>query len=341
MTKDSAPYRDICSGIISSVLLFLLSVWPTHIKGENLQLSGTRIELHDIIPESRAVINIPSSRYASERKTTRIIFYALPNGNSIEQTEGRKISGHDEWRFDIQHISAQVKFLRQYDTSHNYIVVYLESKTKAWTSHASKYSEQKNLYTHLLDSVRNFISDNFGGFASIENQSIILASHSGGGRFVFNYILENDSISSFVERLIFIDSNYGFEPDLHTEKIYSWLQKQGHFLEVIAYVDTTVILNGKPIVSSKGGTGYRSVMMADELMKKGIEMQFVSDTIFKSYRGAAAEIMIKENPQGKIYHTVLVERNGLIHGVLSGGGLSEKSYKFWGDRAYSDYIEKL
>ncbi|MDP3399076.1 MAG: hypothetical protein Q8S23_08010, partial [Bacteroidales bacterium] len=109
---------------------------------------------------------------------------------------------------------------------------------------------------------------------------------------------------------------------------------------VMAYVDTTVILDGKPIVSSKGGTGYRSHMMAADLKNSGVDLNFVADTTFKKYSGNSAEVIIKENPSGKVYHTVLVEKNGLIHGVLSGSSLSEKGYVFWGERAYEKYIAK-
>ena len=47
---------------------------------------------------------------------------------------------------------------------------------------------------------------------------------------------------------------------------------------------------------------------------------------------------LKKNPDGKIYHTVLVERNGFIDTVLEGTSRSGKGYEFWAERAYGEYI---
>ena len=340
MISPPSGYRKRFTGRLIPALLILFISWLSFGKGAKSQAWGTRIELHDIIPESRVVINIPSGILANGLRPTRVIFYALPNGNTIEQTEGRFVTEESDWRYNIQHIAAQTGFLRERDTSHNYIAVYVESKTRAWTSHASKYTDSGELYVSLIDSIRNFIASNFHNFASIDNQKLILASHSGGGRFVLNYIAANKAIPHFIERIIFIDSNYGYESEIHSIKIGDWLKRDNNHLEVMAYVDTTVILDGKPIVSSKGGTGYRSHMMAADLQFAGIDLNFAADTIFKKYSGKSAEILIKENPSGKIYHTVLVEKNGLIHGVLSGSSLNEKGYTYWGERAYEKYIAK-
>jgi hypothetical protein len=340
MTTPPSGYRKKYTGRLISASLLLFITWLSFGKGATSQAWGTRIELHDIIPESRVVINIPSGLLANGLRPTRVILYALPNGNTIEQTEGRAVTDESEWRYNIQHIAAQTAFLRERDPSHNYVTVYVESKTRAWTSHASKYALSGTMYTTLIDSIRHFLAYNFSDFASLENQQFILASHSGGGRFVLNYIAANEALPHFIKRIIFIDSNYGYETEIHSVKIADWLKRDHNHLEVMAYVDTTVILDGKPIVSSKGGTGYRSHMMAEDLKNSGVDLNFVADTTFKKYSGNSAEVIIKENPSGKIYHTVLVEKNGLIHGVLSGSGLSEKGYVFWGERAFEKYIAK-
>jgi hypothetical protein len=51
-----------------------------------------------------------------------------------------------------------------------------------------------------------------------------------------------------------------------------------------------------------------------------------------------ARFIIHTNPDTLILHTVLVERNGLIHSVLFNSPGDEKEYTFFGDRAYSHYI---
>ncbi|PKO98306.1 MAG: hypothetical protein CVU13_10660 [Bacteroidetes bacterium HGW-Bacteroidetes-8] len=302
-----------------------------------------RVEISSIIPQSRVVVNFPSKGRLKKSRETRVILYALPNGNTIEQTEGlffEDIENREkEWRYDIQHIAAQVRFLRERDKRFNYIVVYLESTTKAWTSHASAHSNSPALYNFLLDSIQKFIAYQLPGIAPLPRQRLILASHSGGGRFVFNLIKGMDSIPPSIERIAFLDSNYGYETELHGDKLYKWIQAPpDRFLGVISYVDTTVILDGKRVVSSKGGTGYRAHLMARDLKESGVEMALISDTTFISYKGRGVEVKIKENPSGKIYHTVLVERNGLVHMVLSGSRLENRDYSFWGNRCYSKYI---
>ena len=48
-----------------------------------------------------------------KNKETIITFFALPNGNTTEQTMGKRMLPGDDWHFDIQHIRAQTKFIRQ------------------------------------------------------------------------------------------------------------------------------------------------------------------------------------------------------------------------------------
>ena len=45
-----------------------------------------------------------------------------------------------------------------------------------------------------------------------------------------------------------------------------------------------------------------------------------------------------ENPERKIFHTVQVERNGFIHALVSGTTNQDKSYEYFGPRAYSNWI---
>jgi len=335
-------------GLIYAILFFSGILSATLIPAGSLysQISEKRLEYRGIIPQSRVVLNLPDGRYLKRSRDTRIIFYALPNGNTIEQTEGENIIDSvvkaKEWRYDIQHIAAQVRFLRENDRRYNYVVVYLESETKAWTSHASNHPETATLYRKLVDSVRLIVNHELNGIAPLNRQRVILASHSGGGRFVFNLIKGYDYIPAWIERFAFIDSNYGYETDLHSVKLLSWLKEKPkrRYLGVYAYVDTTVILDGKRIVSSKGGTGYRANLLATDLKEAGVALEVRRDSSFVSYKGKGVEILIKENPQGKIYHTVLVERNGLIHMLLSGSPFENRGYNFWGERCYSKFIKE-
>lgn len=302
-------------------------------------------EYRSLIPESRVVINMPEPEYINPAKPTIVIFYALPNGNTIEQTKGRKldaVSGEkDGWRYDIQHIAAQTRFLRQKDRNSNYIVVYLESALRAWTTHASKYGDSPRMYRNLIDTVRSIIADKSSGKAERGKQSIVLSSHSGGGRFIFSYIQGEATIPDYIKRIVFLDSVYGYEESLHSDKFCKWLgQSSKNALVVYSYIDTTVILDGKHIVSPTGGTGYKSRQMAGDLIACGIKLKSVSDTSFCRYTlKNKVQILIKENPHGKIYHTILVEKNGFVSSVLFGTRYERRGYKFWGNRCYSLFID--
>lgn len=331
--------------ILAAIALICIYSGANAQQGSNYYSKEESFELKNLIPDSRIVVNSPLKGLINPKLKTRVVFFALPNGNTIEQTAGKLVKPTDDWHFDIQHIAAQTRFLREHDHRYNYIVVYLEASMKAWTAHAAKYPDSPQLYTHLVDTVCGIIAEKYG---PLKNEEIILSSHSGGGRFLFSYINGVEKIPAKVKRIVFIDSSYGYEDSLHADKLANWIKSsKTNALAVFSYIDTTVILNGKRIVSSKGGTGYRSRMMADALMNRGIKLRSYSDTTFKRFvglggsglTGGRVQILIKENPTGQIYHTILVERNGFINSMLIGSPLEEKGYKFWGERAYSKYIE--
>jgi hypothetical protein len=49
------------------------------------------------------------------------------------------------------------------------------------------------------------------------------------------------------------------------------------------------------------------------------------------------ELLIHLNPKNLILHTVLVEKNGFLHAMLSGTRYPTP-FRFFGDRAYSSFI---
>src|SRR5262245_31651417 len=81
----------------------------------------------------RIVTNTPGN--LDPAKPTLLIIYALPNGNSIEQTLGCKMTEGLDWHYDIQHIAAQTRRLREIDATRNIILVCVEANTsvgKSW-----------------------------------------------------------------------------------------------------------------------------------------------------------------------------------------------------------------
>ena len=110
-------------------------------------------------PEIRVFINAPSIENFNPQKPTCITLYALPNGNSIEWTIGKQLNSGDDWHYDIQHIGAQTRFLRENDPTYNYVTVYLETKQLSWPSWKSKYpNTHATIIKELVEYIKNLFS---------------------------------------------------------------------------------------------------------------------------------------------------------------------------------------
>jgi hypothetical protein len=101
------------------------------------------------------------------------------------------------------------------------------------------------------------------------------------------------------------------------------------------------LYEGKPVVSATGGTWYRSHRMLYDLSDAGFPAKCVRNDSLIVYtsQNNRLQFFFKTNPEQKIYHTVQVERNGFIHSVLCGTKYDSKGYTYFGERAYSAFIE--
>ena len=275
-------------------------------------------------------INAPL--HLNKKGDTYLILFALPNGNSIEWTKGKKMQPGDDWHFDIQHIAAQTRFVRNLDKKNNYIVIYLMAGQKSWPAWKRANPGSFQVIKKIVDS----LSDRFNEY----HPKIVLNGHSGGGSFIFGYLEAAAKIPDNIERIAFLDSDYGYEDTLHTRKIADWLQNEKHQLFVLAYNDSLVIFNGKPLVSPTGGTWYRSRLMQRKLAET-FPFKTVADTAFINHQAlnGRVRIILKENPTGLIYHTVQVEKNGFIYSLLSNTIFDKrKHFTYFGERVYERFI---
>ncbi|HEX3800973.1 MAG TPA: hypothetical protein VH413_19935 [Verrucomicrobiae bacterium] len=284
-------------------------------------------------PETKVYIDAPQ-HFPANRKV-KLIFYALPNGNTTEQTIGKLTGTNDDGHFDIQHIGAQTRFLRRVYSNEAIVVVYLESNQRSWPAWRKKHALQPNLVLQLVDEVKKRFS-NF-------NVRVTLSAHSGGGSEIFGFINAEQHIPDDVERIAFLDANYAYNESLHhKEKLIEWLRDSNrHYLSVLAYNDAVALLNGTNFVSATGGTWGRTHAMLKDL---GSELKFTSQTnaatgieTYAALNGRV-EFLLKENPDQKIFHTVQVERNGFIQSLLSGTPHEGQDYIYFGDRAYTNWI---
>lgn len=277
-------------------------------------------------PGIRAVIDEPP---LATNMPTLLILYALPNGNTIEQTQGRRIREGESFRFNIQHIAAQTRWLRTAVTNRNIVVAYLECEGLSWPAWRRKHGDRP--IVEAATSLRARVG---------EPSKLVLTGHSGGGSFTFGFIDAVDAIPDFVERIAFLDSNYAYETR-HAAKLSAWLEAStNRALCVLAYKDFIARLDGKPFVSENGGTWGRSLAMLNDL-GKAFAFRAASNPPFQTHSalGRRIQFHLHENPHAKILHTIQVERNGFIHAILAATDLENSAYEYFGDRVYTGLIE--
>jgi len=303
------------------VLLILLMT-------QNIRLFSQSIDSFRIYSDVKITIDKPVMR---QNKKTIICFYALPNGNTTEQTMGKKMNAGDDWHFDIQHIRAQTEFIRQHMPENNFVVIYLENNYKSWPSWKQKHPDFRIVIPHLVDSLVMTIPG--------KKREVYLNGHSGGGSFIFGYLSSASPIPSYIKRISFIDSDYGYDSSYYP-KLKKWLMENKHAnLNVFAYNDSIVIYNGKPLVSPTGGTWYRSHLLLAHHREDFSFRNEQSDSlsIWRSKKNNV-QFYFKYNMDGGIYHTQQVELNGFIHSVLAGTKNDSRGYQYYDRRVYNIYI---
>jgi len=282
-------------------------------------------------PEVKVRVNLPGEAAFAAAGKVLLIFYALPNGNSTDQTAGRIPRPGDDWRFDIQHIDAQTRFLRDLIKDRAVVVVYLEAAGKSWPAWRKAHGDRQ--IPEIVATVKKL----FPGRAV----EVVLNGHSGGGSFIFGYLNAVDRIPDDVVRIAFLDSNYAYSrAQGHLDKLVKWLSSPRQpSLCVLAYNDAAALLNGTNFVSAAGGTWGKSHAMLRDLAGT---FQFTSQTnagLRKHWAlDGRVQFLLKENPERKILHTVQVERNGFIHSLVSGTTNEGRGYEYFGPRAYTRWI---
>ncbi len=292
--------------------------------------TGSFIDSFKVWDDVKVTIDRPDN--ISTGKETIITFFALPNGNTTAQTMGKKMQPCDDWHFDIQHIRAQTKFIRQQLKRKNFIVIYLENNYKSWPSWKQKHPDFRKQIPHLVDSL--------AGLIKAKRKSIYLNGHSGGGSFIFGYLAGVEQIPAIIKRISFLDSDYGYDSS-YFPKIRDWLHKvKRSALNVFAYNDSLALYNDKPVVSATGGTWYRSHLLLKDLQRNFIFSQSDNDSLI-IYRNPDKRIQFffKLNFNRGIYHTQQVELNGFIHSVLCGTKYDSKKYGYYKARSYVELID--
>ena len=291
-----------------------------------------RVRVLAIDPGVTATIVAPEQVDFS--KTVDLILYALPNGNSTAETMGRWPVDSVAWRFDIQHIAAQTRALRDRGYPQA-IVVYLEADGKSWPSWRAKltYPVANPRIVEVVNELRTAIGNP-------PKLSVTLTGHSGGGSLMFGYIEGQDALPDWLDRIAFLDANYNFDAR-HGDKFLTWLNASPrHRLVVLAYDDREIMLDGKKVVSDSGGTWRATERMVRRLSESVV---FTRDTLgaFERYHSSQIELLRHPNPSNRILHTEMIgEMNGYMHALLRGRpGYSDAESVLRPAREYMKYVD--
>lgn len=333
LLSDEGPLLEPRYGVIRPVSVSVSTSEKTNVPSSTKFIAPFNEQVTELNLDFgvRALINSPA--VFATNKAVRLVLYALPNGNTIEQTIGRKMKPGDDWHFDIQHIGAQTRWLRDHIHDANMVVVYLECSEKSWPAWRRKNDPDNKRIPEIVEALRQRFAE--------QPVKLVLTGHSGGGSFTFGFLNGVERIPDDVERIAFLDSNYAYESKQgHGDKLARWLEASDyHYLCVLAYHDNVALLNGKTFVSEAGGTWGRSRVMREDLAAK-LAFTREADAEFQRFTALDGRIkfFLKENPDKAVLHTRQVELNGFIHAMLSGTELESKDYTYFGPRAYGRWI---
>lgn len=260
-------------------------------------------------PEVRAVVTLPLA--FDPALPIRLVVYATPNGNTIEQTLGsqrRDDTPKTDWHFDIQHIAAQVRYLREKTPRENVVLACLEAKGLSWPAWRARTPESGPRVRQLVERLRALMPRGA--------PRVALTGHSGGGSFLLGFLNGGETVPEWVETIGFLDANYSYsDTDRHGEKLLSWLRAGSkNRLTVLAYDDREITLEGKKVVGPTGGTFRATERMrahfAQELL---LTEQRAGPVVSQLGLDGRLVLRVHQNPKNAILHTALVgEWNGLL-----------------------------
>ena len=202
----------------------------------------------------RVYLNAPLDLKTSSR---RLLIYATPNGNTIEQTLGCAMVEGRDWHFDIQHVAAQIRKLRETSSDEDFVLAVVQAPKLSWPAFRQAESTSGAVIGRFVESLAN----------EVDAKKVVLSGHSGGGSLIFGFINSVAAIPQSIERIIFLDANYAYsDEEKHGDKLLQWLRGDtNRQLVVIAYDDREITLNGKKVVSPTGGTFRASHRIIDRL----------------------------------------------------------------------------
>ncbi len=311
----------------------IAEVWPGYEPSEQFNEQVCRMEIE---PGVRAIIIAPAVELIDPAKPAHVVVFATPNGNTVEQTLGCRMTEGLDWHYDIQHIAAQHRAYREINQDETVVLVCVQTDIKSWPTWRKRHEDDTALIEKVLDRTIDTIKIKRIG-------RVTLASHSGGGAFMFGVVDGAGEALDSVDRMIFLDSNYYYDDAKgHGETLAKWLaDDEDRRLIVIAYDDREVTYKGKKIVSETGGTYRATHRMIDRFKQHG-EVSKGTVGAFDAYHalGGQAHLLIHPNRENIIQHTRMVgEMNGHLYAMLLDTADQDELPEIGGPRAYMQWVQ--
>ena len=288
------------------------------------------IEVLRLDPGVRVVIDRPE---AASAKPVLLVFYALPNGNTIEQTIGKAIEPGDDWHFDIQHIGAQTRFLREAIDDREVVVAYLENDLKSWPAWRRTHGDG------AIPAILEAVSDRFDGAADPDRPRRPQRGREPDLRL--SQRRRGDPRPGRADRVPRRQLRLRDRPPP---------RQAGGLAEGVRPA-----LPLRPRLQRRRGAPGRQDLRQRRRGDLGPEPPHASRPggVVPVHRTTSpptrsdrprlegrVEFLLKENPERKVLHTVQVEKNGFIESMLSGTKRQGVGYTYFGDRAYSRFIRR-
>ena len=230
-------------------------------------------------------------------RPTRLVIFATPNGNTIEQTLGcGKAEGLD-WHFDIQHVAAQIRRYRELTPNENVVLAVVEAEGLSWPAWRAKHKDHAAHIKAFVEMLRDQTGPNL---------RVALTGHSGGGSFLTGFLNAHDAIPAYVDHISYLDSNYSYsDAEKHGDKLIAWLKgDESRKLAVIAYDDREITLEGKKVVGPDGGTFRATCRMTARFEKDFLLPESKDgDVVTRTGLNGRVTFRVHTNPQNKILHT--------------------------------------
>lgn len=309
--------------------------WPGFDESPQFGEQKRKMEIVGDASGVRMIVVAPDSGRIDPALPSRVIFFATPNGNTYEQTLGCKMADGLDWHYDIQHIAAQHRLYQQTNRRENLVLVCLQAEVMSWPRWRSQHGDNAARIRDIVEQVLDVIP--------LKDPAVTLASHSGGGSFMFGFINGSDEIPASVDRFIYLDSNNGYDDaDKHGDKFIAWLKGDaGRRLVVVAYDDREITYQGKKVVSDTGGTYRATHRMLDRFKQNGdVVAGKLGDFNTFDAIGGRARLLIHPNPENIILHTRLVgEMNGHLYAMAVDTPEDALCETLGGPRAYMHWVQ--